>query len=596
MSETIHLELPYIAASQAQKHVTHNEALRILDALVMLSVKDRDLSAPPGSPADGDRYLVKPAGSGGFAGKDNQIAHFRDGAWTFHTPRSGWLCYVEDEELPLVYDGSAWVSLLGDHAAFQNVTLLGVGTEADGSNPFAAKLNNVLWTALYDAEGGDGSLRYKLNKEDVADTLSLLLQTDWSGRAEIGLTGSDNLRVKVSADGSVWKDAVSVSNTSGHVGIGGATNPVNKLHVGDENSASVSSLLYTADVMSVSAQGANAASINLISANTNAAFAGFFKATRSRGTLSSPAAVQTGDDVFALLGVAIDGTTWRASAGITFKVDGTVTDNVQAPQAIIFGAGNSSATERARINSSGNMGIGTASPDEKLTVAGIVDPGADNTYTIGKSGRRWSAIWAANGTIQTSDARDKRDVAASDLGLDFIMALRPISYRFAIGGNEEVIETVEVEAEEYVYGEEQRTVVVVDVVNGKAVRSERVETVRVPLFDDIPVVDEAGRPVSDPEGTPQVLRVPRVDTVTREQQIVGYRERPGRRRHYGLSAQQVRKVLDDLGVEDFAGWVKTDPDDPASDEALRYDQFIAPLIRAVQQLTERVAALEARQR
>jgi hypothetical protein len=60
MSETIHLALPYIAASQAQKHVTHNEALRMLDALVMLSVKDRDLSAPPGSPEEGDRYLVNP--------------------------------------------------------------------------------------------------------------------------------------------------------------------------------------------------------------------------------------------------------------------------------------------------------------------------------------------------------------------------------------------------------------------------------------------------------------------------------------------------------------------------------------------------------
>ena len=43
MSETVHLGLPVIAAAQAQKHVTHNEALRILDALVMLSVKDRDL-------------------------------------------------------------------------------------------------------------------------------------------------------------------------------------------------------------------------------------------------------------------------------------------------------------------------------------------------------------------------------------------------------------------------------------------------------------------------------------------------------------------------------------------------------------------------
>jgi hypothetical protein len=108
MSDSTHLALPYIAAAQAQKHVTHNEALRILDALVMLAVKDRDLSAPPGSPGDGDRYLVKPTGTGAFAGKDGLIAHYRDGAWAFYQPQAGWTCYVEDEDLLLVFDGAGW--------------------------------------------------------------------------------------------------------------------------------------------------------------------------------------------------------------------------------------------------------------------------------------------------------------------------------------------------------------------------------------------------------------------------------------------------------------------------------------------------------
>jgi len=53
-----HLLLPYLLASQAQKHVTHNEALRLLDGLVQLAVLDRDLTTPPGRPADGDRYIV----------------------------------------------------------------------------------------------------------------------------------------------------------------------------------------------------------------------------------------------------------------------------------------------------------------------------------------------------------------------------------------------------------------------------------------------------------------------------------------------------------------------------------------------------------
>ena len=58
LDTTPNLGLPYIMAAQSQKHVTHNEALRALDAIVQLSVLDRDLAAPPGSPANGDRYIA----------------------------------------------------------------------------------------------------------------------------------------------------------------------------------------------------------------------------------------------------------------------------------------------------------------------------------------------------------------------------------------------------------------------------------------------------------------------------------------------------------------------------------------------------------
>ena len=64
---------------------------------------------------------------------------------------------------------------------------LGVGTEVDDTNPFAAKLNKALWTTRVVAEGGDGDLRYTFNKEAPANVLSLLMQSAWSGRAEIGL-------------------------------------------------------------------------------------------------------------------------------------------------------------------------------------------------------------------------------------------------------------------------------------------------------------------------------------------------------------------------------------------------------------------------
>ena len=69
MSDTsTHLLLPYLLAAQAQKHVTLNEALRLLDGLVQLAVLDRHLTAPPASPADGDRHIVASGATGAWAG------------------------------------------------------------------------------------------------------------------------------------------------------------------------------------------------------------------------------------------------------------------------------------------------------------------------------------------------------------------------------------------------------------------------------------------------------------------------------------------------------------------------------------------------
>ncbi len=105
---TSNLLLPYILAAQAQKHITHNEALRILDGLVQLSVLDQDLTAPPGSPADGDRYIVGSGATDDWAGWDLNVALWTDGAWLRLPPRTGWRTWVEDESLLLVWTGAAW--------------------------------------------------------------------------------------------------------------------------------------------------------------------------------------------------------------------------------------------------------------------------------------------------------------------------------------------------------------------------------------------------------------------------------------------------------------------------------------------------------
>jgi Protein of unknown function (DUF2793) len=217
MTDTVNLGLPCIEGSQAQKHVTHNDALRILDALVQLAVLDRDLTDPPGTPAEGERWIVKAPATGAWSGHDNAVAAWQDGGWQFNMPQTGWFAFVVDEGMLVVWNGSAWGDFFATVTAIQNLALLGVGTTADATNPLSAKLNNVLVTAKTVAEGGDGNLRYKLSKESAAKTLSLLLQDNFSGRAEIGLAGDDDFHFKVSPDGSTWYEGIKIAAATGKV-------------------------------------------------------------------------------------------------------------------------------------------------------------------------------------------------------------------------------------------------------------------------------------------------------------------------------------------------------------------------------------------
>ena len=112
MANSANLALAYLEAAQSQKHVTVNEALSGLDVLVQLSVLDRDLTAPPGSPVEGDRYLVAAGATGAWAGQAGKIAAWQAGAWMFHTPRNGWKAWVADEAAFVFYDAGAWTHTL----------------------------------------------------------------------------------------------------------------------------------------------------------------------------------------------------------------------------------------------------------------------------------------------------------------------------------------------------------------------------------------------------------------------------------------------------------------------------------------------------
>lgn len=201
------LSLPYILPAQAQKHVTHNEALVRLDVAVQLAVIARDVTAPPASPAQGDRYLVPVGATGAWAGQGGKIAIYDLNTWSFEAPVAGWSARVLSEDAQVRFDGTDWLSGLG---ALEAATL-GVNGAADATN----RLCNVAPATLLTHEGAGHQL--KINKAGPGDTASLLFQTDWSGRAEMGTAGTDDFAIKVSADGAAWLTALAFDGTSGTV-------------------------------------------------------------------------------------------------------------------------------------------------------------------------------------------------------------------------------------------------------------------------------------------------------------------------------------------------------------------------------------------
>lgn len=208
MEETTHLKLPYILAAQSQKHVTHNEALRTLDAVVQLGVLSHTQATPPVSPADGDRYIVAAVPAGAWSGHAGEVAAWQDGAWAFHAPTNGWLAWVEAADELVVYDGASWV------AASQSLNpapLVGVNATADMANRLAVSSPAVLFN-----HAGAGQ-QTKINKAAAADTASVLFQTGFSGRAEMGLAGDDDFHFKVSSNGTAWHEAIVIDAATGEV-------------------------------------------------------------------------------------------------------------------------------------------------------------------------------------------------------------------------------------------------------------------------------------------------------------------------------------------------------------------------------------------
>lgn len=142
---------------------------------------------------------------------------------------------------------------------------------------------------------------------------------------------------------------------------------------------------------------------------------------------------------------------------------------------------------------------------------------------------RWDNIYCTGNFVDQSDVRSKNTIIDSDLGLDFINKLRPVSYFKN-------------------------------------------------AHKKIGILDDNG------------------DYLRDENDNIVYDILPGKRRHYGLIAQEVRQVISDIGKTsfDFSGWGQHDPDDPESEQTLTYTEFIAPIIKSLQELSAKVDELQSR--
>jgi hypothetical protein len=216
MDDTPRLGLPYILGGQALKHITHNEALQKLDLLVQTCVESASLATPPASPLEGEAYIVPTGATGAWSGHGEEIAVLQNGSWVFHDPATGWHVYDRATDTLRLFSGTDWIAVA---AIGSGLPHLGVNTSADSTNRLAVAGPATLFTHY-----GNGH-QLKLNKAAAGDTASLLYQSNWSGHAEMGLMGDNSWRLKVSADGASWIDALSVDAGNATITTAGILRP-----------------------------------------------------------------------------------------------------------------------------------------------------------------------------------------------------------------------------------------------------------------------------------------------------------------------------------------------------------------------------------
>lgn len=215
------LSLPYIQPSQAQKHVTHNQALRQLDILVqMVAISDSQKSAPI-SAAEGDCFIIPKRASGVWSGRSNSIALWQDDAWAFLAPQAGWRVFVLSNRVLQVFDGTGWQAISGSGHGSGDVRFesLSIGADTSDQQKLAVKTETALWTAIPQSEDGSGSLLHILSKESTKKDAGFIFQSDGQTRALAGLLGTDDFRITTTLDNITFRDGLRIDAATGCVSL-----------------------------------------------------------------------------------------------------------------------------------------------------------------------------------------------------------------------------------------------------------------------------------------------------------------------------------------------------------------------------------------
>ena len=164
---TARLDLPQLLVNQANKEVTVNESLAILDALVQCSAIS-ETNTPPGSPAAGDTYLIGTSPTGDWATHAEDIAYWDGSSWDYHDARDGFVLYDRNASAYKVYNASGspagWVTLVSVSGAAEFTGLSDTPGSYTGYGTYLVRVN-AGETALefVEAAAGTGGLT-------VADT------------------------------------------------------------------------------------------------------------------------------------------------------------------------------------------------------------------------------------------------------------------------------------------------------------------------------------------------------------------------------------------------------------------------------------------